>query len=302
MRSAGAIMRSRPFQSAWLTVRWRTAPVPALQGRGRRAMASVDLERLTEYELWKHLSDVLNVCTLKNGTCEQRIGSVGAVGVRCDSLASCLWNSSTPAAHRPCSETAAWFPFGAQGLAGAACTAPLRPCSASRHFAAGGGPEEPGKGHRGHAGGVCAQHAAGGGWHGVVRYILYKGQTRVLQAVQSPPGKGCCARLAKPWAGLAAHHPAECWPAVGCMLAAHAASSALPHRPSLRCCPAACQPRHATPFLLRLPLQYMPVMGLDGNAQMVAFLGGVQGMPMGLPSVRGQRVGRARGSVVGAKR
>lgn len=34
-----------------------------------------------------------------------------------------------------------------------------------------------------------------------------------------------------------------------------------------------------------LPLQYVPVMGLDGNPSMMAFLGGMQGMPMGLPPV-----------------
>lgn len=34
-------------------------------------------------------------------------------------------------------------------------------------------------------------------------------------------------------------------------------------------------------------LQYVPVMGLDGNPSMMAFLGGMQGMPMGLPPVSG---------------
>ena len=32
-------------------------------------------------------------------------------------------------------------------------------------------------------------------------------------------------------------------------------------------------------------LQYVPVMGLDGNPSMMAFLGGMQGMSMGLPPV-----------------
>ncbi|KAL4443494.1 hypothetical protein ABPG75_011231 [Micractinium tetrahymenae] len=37
-------------------------------GRGRRGGPSVDLDRLTEYELWKHVNEVLNACSMKNGT------------------------------------------------------------------------------------------------------------------------------------------------------------------------------------------------------------------------------------------
>ncbi|KAI3428065.1 hypothetical protein D9Q98_006449 [Chlorella vulgaris] len=38
-------------------------------------------------------------------------------------------------------------------------------------------------------------------------------------------------------------------------------------------------------------LQYVPVMGLDGNPSMMALFGGMQGMQMGLPPVAGQLVG-----------
>ncbi|EFN58193.1 hypothetical protein CHLNCDRAFT_142040 [Chlorella variabilis] len=46
-------------------------------------------------------------------------------------------------------------------------------------------------------------------------------------------------------------------------------------------------------------LQYVPVMGLDGNPSMMAFLGGMQGMSMGLPPVTGQLVG-ADGQLIAA--
>lgn len=62
-----------------------------------------------------------------------------------------------------------------------------------------------------------------------------------------------------------------CWPPCaggGQALAAHDSSRS--HDPSAPCS------NH---------LQYVPVMGLDGNPSMMAFLGGMQGMPMGLPSV-----------------
>lgn len=45
-------------------------------------------------------------------------------------------------------------------------------------------------------------------------------------------------------------------------------------------------------------LQYVPVMGLDGNPSMMAFLGGMQGMPMGLPPVAGQLMG-PDGQIIG---
>lgn len=61
---------SRARSASWRAWR-RPLAVAALQGRGRRGGPSVDLDRLTEYELWKHVNEVLNACTLKNGTCER---------------------------------------------------------------------------------------------------------------------------------------------------------------------------------------------------------------------------------------
>lgn len=51
----------------------RAGSVPTPQARrATRATAAFDLDRLTEFELWKHLNDVLNVCAHKAGTSEWR--------------------------------------------------------------------------------------------------------------------------------------------------------------------------------------------------------------------------------------
>ena len=42
--------------------------------RAARTTAPFDLDRLTEYELWKHLNDVLNACAHKAGTSESPAG------------------------------------------------------------------------------------------------------------------------------------------------------------------------------------------------------------------------------------
>ena len=69
----------------------------------------MDLDRLTEYELWKHLLDVLNACTNRNNTCAWaaphagasagRLGLCceGAVGAPCACAARWCW--SAPARH-----------------------------------------------------------------------------------------------------------------------------------------------------------------------------------------------------------
>ncbi|KAI7842903.1 hypothetical protein COHA_003415 [Chlorella ohadii] len=48
-------------------------------------------------------------------------------------------------------------------------------------------------------------------------------------------------------------------------------------------------------------LQYVPVMGLDGNPSMMAFLGGMQGMPMGLPPARASLLGALDPAVAAAQ-
>lgn len=46
-------------------------PHPVLQvRRSTRSAGGFDLDRLTEYELWKHLNDVLTHCAHKAGTSE----------------------------------------------------------------------------------------------------------------------------------------------------------------------------------------------------------------------------------------
>ena len=65
----------------------------------------------------------------------------------------------------------------------------------------------------------------------------------------------------------------------------HASQATLP-APRLTGHPPAACPWPVPPVLpacLPACLQYVPVMGLDGNPSMMAFLGGMQGMPMGLP-------------------
>lgn len=62
---------------------------PLQARRSTRTTSAFDLDRMTEYELWKHLNDVLTACAHKAGTSECLLPAVlrGAVGLLCPKCA-----------------------------------------------------------------------------------------------------------------------------------------------------------------------------------------------------------------------